>query len=60
MYMALKSNMLHLHHQVPSIMTLGTLLVLLSLENIYIISVCTHKILIHAAVMEDSFKTQCV
>jgi len=49
--MALKSNMLRLHHQVPSIMILGTLLVLFSLENIYIISVCTYKILIHAVVI---------
>jgi hypothetical protein len=47
----LKSHMLCLHHQVPSIMSLGMLLVYLSLENIYIISVCTYKILIHAAVI---------
>jgi len=49
MGMALKSNMLRLHQQAPSIMTLGTLLVLLSLENIYTISLCTYNILIHAA-----------
>ena len=51
MGMALKSNLLRLHHQVPLIMTLGTLLVLLPLENIYIISVCTYNFLIHSAVI---------
>jgi len=49
MGMALKSNLLRLQHQVPSIMTLSTLLVFLSLENIYTISACTYNILIHAA-----------
>lgn len=51
MGIVLKSNMLPLNHQVPSIMTLSMLLVHLSLENIHIISVCTHKLLIHAAVI---------
>jgi hypothetical protein len=51
MGIVLKSNILPLHHQESSIMTLSTLLVHLSLENIHILSVCTYKLLIHAAVI---------
>lgn len=54
MDMVLKSNMSHLHHQVPSIMTLGTLLVLLSMESTYIISVCVPT---KSWFMLQSFKT---